>query len=177
MQSSWVEEEHSCSADNNAILVSANTLIMLVFDWLKREKEKELSTVLFFPQNKEDLGLSPSPRIPFFLLPLCVHICKVPLSLSLPSFFPFSFLISSWWGPHTSPCDLFEFRIACGSPFSISIFFHHLFLSWPLHLLCTGGCVLSSVFQDQCVPGLDHGLLGRGKSGISMFSSQMIELC
>lgn len=51
MQSSWVEEEHSCSADNNAMLVSANTLAVEISFWLIERERRKNWAQFFFPEQ------------------------------------------------------------------------------------------------------------------------------
>lgn len=141
MQSSWVEEEHSCSADNNAMLVSANTLIVLVFDWLKREKEKELITVLFFPRTRriwgcpQALGSPSSCFLSVFTSAKClwvflyppfslsaflslaggdlIHHLVISLSSELPAAPPSAFLYFPTVSSYLGPFTRFALGVVC----------------------------------------------------------------
>lgn len=149
-----------------------------------KDKGGELSTVLGFSQNRDELGSSPGSwhshlvsrtAHPTFSLWSCLRSALV--SFFVPSsFYLLACLLPL--GAHLSPCHPFESRIACGSPFIISVTFlreiSSLVSSWlstSPALSVLGSCAFQCVLRLVC-PGPDHGLLGRHRNQASHVCSQ-----
>lgn len=118
--------------------------------WLiEKIKEKDLVPILVFPRAGVSRAYSTVLRDLHSLLGSLPHFSSVFTFTKGLSVFP-----HPWPGSHIAPCDPFEFRLAWGTPFVISVIFPRqtspFVPSWLSPFTCSfwGPCAF------QCVLGL-----------------------